>query len=236
MSRTRRWIPVLTVIALLGAAMVAAVHTPPSLQLVDTSLDSQRDYVTAPPPEQALTPEPPPSLAPPESTSTLPAWVRTLLTVLCTIAVIALVAALVWLALRDRLLVQKSVPEVAAAEEVRRRVRERVRAAVDEGLSDLDLADADPRRAVIACWVRLEAAAAAAGTGRRPGDTSTELVERLLTEHEITGSVLASFGAVYRQARFAPHVIDAQMREQARAALIQVRDELVREAPARSGP
>ena len=48
--------------------------------------------------------------------------------------------------------------------------RAEVVAAVDAGLLDLDDADPDPRRAVIACWVRLEQAAAAAGTpaaGRR---------------------------------------------------------------------
>ena len=36
-------------------------------------------------------------------------------------------------------------------------------AALDAGLDELDDSDADPRRAVIACWVRLEEAAAAAG-------------------------------------------------------------------------
>jgi hypothetical protein len=159
-----------------------------------------------------------------------------LLTILCAAAVIGLVIVLLWLVLRDRLLVRKTVPDVADAKELRRLVRERVRAAVDEGLSDLDVADADPRRAVIACWARLEAAAAAAGTEREPGDTSTELVERLLAEHAITPGVLADFAAVYREARFAPHIIDARMREQARAALTQVRDELVHEAPAESAP
>jgi hypothetical protein len=225
-SRTWRWIPVITVIALLGAAMVAAVHAPPSFELADTSPQP----IGPPPsalPDQLATPAPPPTMEPLEAERTLPPWVGTLITALCAAGVIALVAALLWLALRDRLLVRKAVPEVANAVEVRRRVREQLQAAVDEGLSDLDVGDTDPRRAVIACWARLEAAAAAAGTRRDPGDTSTDLVERMLTEHEITVSVLAGFAAVYREARFATHVIDVQMREQARAALIQVRDELV---------
>ncbi len=57
-------------------------------------------------------------------------------------------------------------------------------AAVDAGLADLD--DGDPRAAVIACWVRLEEAAAAAGTPREPGDTPGELVLRLLAGHQVS--------------------------------------------------
>src|SRR5262249_18730925 len=97
---------------------------------------------------------------------------------------------------------------------------------VDEGLADLDDADADPRRAVIACWVRLERAAAEAGTPRGVGDTSADLVSRLLASHMVSGTVLAAFASVYREARFATHTVDVAMREQARAALRQVRDEL----------
>jgi hypothetical protein len=218
---------VITVIALLGAAMIAAVHTPPSFELAETAPEPNRAVPSAPP-EQFAPPEaPPPTLPPTATESMLPPWVGTLLTVLCAAAVLALVVTLLWFALRDRLSVRKAVPEVADPEQVRRRVREQVRAAVDEGLSDLDVSDTDPRRAVIACWARLEVAAEAAGTPREPGDTSTELVERLLTEHAITASVLAGFAEVYREARFATHVVDVQMREQARTALLQVRDELL---------
>ena len=60
---------------------------------------------------------------------------------------------------------------------------EDVVAALDAGLADLSDTDADPRRAVIACWVRLEQAAAAAGTPAQPGDSPTDLVARLLHEH-----------------------------------------------------
>lgn len=224
---SRRWLPVITVLALLSAAMIAALHTPPSLEVVDTSGPRNRGLPSAPP-EEFPTPEPPPSLDAPASGVDLPPWVGTLLTVVCAAGVLALVGALLWLALRDRLRVRKAVPAVTDPARIQRQVHEQVRAAVDEGLSDLDVSDMDPRRAVIACWARLEAAAEAAGTKREPGDTSTDLVARLLTEHAITASVLAGFAAVYREARFATHVIDVQMREQARAALIQVRDELLR--------
>lgn len=234
MSRTRQWIPVIAVVALLGAAMVTALHTPPSFQTADPRPRVTLDW--GPPPREDVAPmEPLPSLEPPEpSGSALPSWFTTVLNLLCAAVVIAVVGALIWLGLRDRLMVRTRVAPVADPEQVRRRVREQVQAAVDEGLSDLDVSDADPRRAVIACWARLEAAAAAAGTQRRPGDTSTDLVERLLVDHDVTASVLAEFAAVYRRARFAPSVIDPRMREQARAALMQVRDELMRPMDVRS--
>jgi hypothetical protein len=102
----------------------------------------------------------------------------------------------------------------------------RLRAAIDEGLSELAETDADPRRAVIACWVRLERAAAAAGTGREPGDTSSDLVGRVLARHRVSREVLATLAALYREARFAPHDVPPSTRDRARAALRQIRDEL----------
>ncbi|WP_425455232.1 DUF4129 domain-containing protein [Allorhizocola rhizosphaerae] len=100
-------------------------------------------------------------------------------------------------------------------------------AALDAGLLELDEADSDPRRAVIACWVRLERAAAAAGTPRLPGDTATDLVLRLLTGHRLSGTVLTGFADVYRVARYATrHRVDEGMREQARTALWRLRSEL----------
>jgi Domain of unknown function (DUF4129) len=112
----------------------------------------------------------------------------------------------------------------------------RVRAAIDQGLSELDEADADPRRAVIACWVRLERAAAGAGVPREPGDTSTDLVSRVLAGHAVSAEVLASFAELYREARFATtHGVDPSTRDRARSALRQLRAELGPVRPAVPG-
>jgi hypothetical protein len=229
-SRLVRWAPVLLVVAMLGAAMLAAASA---------RITIGRGPVPQPSPQPVLEPSaadsvsaPPPTLGGPPQTVALPAWVGYLLASLCLTLVTVLVLALLWAVLRDRLVVRKQVADVVDPEEIRRRMRDQVRAAVDEGLSDLDVADTDPRRAVIACWARLEAAAAAAGTPRQPGDTSTELVARLLADHAITEPVLAGFAGIYREARFAIHVVDETMRDQARAALRQVRDELVAGADA----
>jgi hypothetical protein len=99
-------------------------------------------------------------------------------------------------------------------------------AALDAGLIDLSDIDLDPRRAVIACWVRLEQVAAAAGTPRQPSDTPADLVTRLLSGHYVDAASLSGFAAIYREARYATHVVDEQMRGQARAALERLRAEL----------
>jgi hypothetical protein len=74
--------------------------------------------------------------------------------------------------------------------------------------------------------VRLEQAAAAAGTARLPGDSPTDLVGRLLREQHVDAQVLAALLDVYRQARYTRHTVDDQMRAQARSALQRLRADL----------
>src|SRR5262249_50549582 len=101
---------------------------------------------------------------------------------------------------------------------------EEVMAALTQGLAELD--EGDPRQAVIACWVRLERAAEDAGVPRKSGDTSTDLVIRLLSGRSVNSAVLNDFAAVYRHARYSPHPVDDAMRDQAREALRLLRDQL----------
>jgi uncharacterized protein DUF4129 len=111
--------------------------------------------------------------------------------------------------------------------------RAAVLAAVDDSIAELARDSGDARDVVIACWVRLEEVAAVAGSGRAIGDTSSDLVLRLLSDHQITASVLLSLADLYRTARYSTQSIESSMREQARAALGRLRDELSR---SRSGP
>jgi hypothetical protein len=227
MSRVGRWVPVAAVIALLGAAMVASIYANPTIanlpQQAPRTGSLPESTQQHGPTQPAATPTP---ASPPEPVTSLPVWLGWVMSALGA-AVVAVVALLIWLLLRHRLTQRRTPlsrerPGLPTIAETSRRVR----VAVDEGLADLVVADADPRRAVIACWVRLERAAAEAGTPREVGDTSTDLVSRLLATHMISGNVLAAFASVYREARFATHTVDVAMREQARAALRQMRDEL----------
>jgi hypothetical protein len=156
---------------------------------------------------------------------------RVVLYVLLGILILGLVAVVgylvrLWLRSLDRtkprLLVRRDRPDAPAL----RGDEAEMLAAVDAGLAELTDTDGDPRRAVIACWVRLERAAAAAGTPRAPGDSPTDLVARLLGAHQVSRQVLSALARVYREARFTTHPIDQQMRRTALDALSQVRTEL----------
>jgi hypothetical protein len=224
-SRFGPWVPLAAVVALLAAAMLSAAYANPSIDRVP---QGPLVYATEPPLTLGPTPEqrtPIGTLAP-DAGAVVPPWVGWTLSVLCAALILFVVGLLVWMLLRNKLTGRADSVALDDTAPTPAETSRRVRAALDEGLADLDEADSDPRRVVIACWVRLEAAAAAAGTPREVGDTSTELVELLLATSPVTEGVLAAFAAVYREARFATHAVDAGMRDQARAALTQLRDEL----------
>lgn len=109
----------------------------------------------------------------------------------------------------------------AAADELRSRLRGEVMA----GLEDLD-ETGDPRRAVIACWLRLERAVAEAGTPRRSSETPGDLVARVLAEHRVRPERLERLTTLYREARYSRHDLDEDVRRAARAALEDVRHDL----------
>jgi len=228
-SRLARWVPLAAVVALLGMAMLATafanppIDTVPQPQVVATNTSNPLDESAEPSGEVT----PPPQHALPRVN--IPAGLAWVLGGLCGVIVLAMVGLLIWLLVGERIgqrQIEMLEPESPPTDEETERT---VRAAVDAGLADLDDADGDPRRAVIACWVRLEAAAAAAGTERSPGDTSTELVSRLLARHHVSEPVLSALAEVYREARFARHELDQATREQARTALRLLRDELRRD-------
>jgi hypothetical protein len=214
------------VLVLLGAAMLASRYANPVIPT------RPRDPGGGPGEPQAVPTQATPSV---ESTATpppldggfeLPPWFGAVTSAICLTLLGVVVVTLIWIFLRDRMAERVAALPREAAPPTPAEIRQQVRAAVDAGLADLADDDADPRRAVIACWVRLEQAAAAAGTPRAPGDTSTELVHRLLAAHVVDATVLGGLAEVYRAARFATRTVDADMRDQARAALRRLRDDL----------
>jgi len=231
MSGLRRLGPLVAVGLLLAAAAVSATLASPQVRPRRYGVDNppplgdhpsfDQRYPTAPPQDAT-------GLAEPSRTTQLPDWLLFTAQLICVLLVTAAVGLLVWYLLRNglRLRHRRHEPKPAAEPAPD---RSEVIAAVDAGLSDLDDLDTDPRRAVIACWVRLEQAAAAAGTPRHVGDTPTELVTRLLAGHAVSAAGLYSLAEVYRLARYATHTVDTTTRDQARAALGQLRAELSRE-------
>jgi hypothetical protein len=221
----RRWWPLAAVVLLLALATVAAAHSSPQIGRVPATdsepapeLERQDEVQVEEQPGDFVDTDP----------AQVPAWLGRAAVVIGSVILAVLLGVMVWTLAREysRRRVRGKMPprqlsRTASAEEVV--------AALDAGLIDLSDADLDPRRAVIACWLRLEQAAAAAGTPRQATDTPTDLVTRLLGEHNVSGDVLGSFADVYREARYATHTVDERMREQARAALQRLRAELTAE-------
>lgn len=81
------------------------------------------------------------------------------------------------------------------------------------------LAAGEPRNAIVACWLRLEALTFDAGFERDPADTSEEFTSRVLNEFSVDSSAVGELAALYRKARFSSHEIGENERADALAAL-----------------
>ncbi|WP_067496283.1 DUF4129 domain-containing protein [Actinoplanes sp. TFC3] len=224
LAALRRWWPLVAVIMLLSIAALAATRSAPQLERFNPDALPEESAVPLLPP----TPEPiaSQSLKPVEAAGGLPDWVGTAAWIVLAIAGVLVVSLVIWALFRDVARRRGRRRGKRAAKRTDVRTAEDLVAAVDAGLQELSDSDRDPRRAVIACWVRLEDAAAAAGTPRHAGDSPTDLVARLLAEQRLEAAVLTPFAHVYRQARYATHTVDNQMRQQARTALERLRTDL----------
>ena len=105
------------------------------------------------------------------------------------------------------------------------KVAKALAAALDESLDDLR-AEADPRRAVIAAYARLERVLAAHRLPRRPSETPNELLARILPGLDVEQRSILRLTDLYTWAEFSHHDVDADMKTEAIAALEQARDEL----------
>jgi hypothetical protein len=100
---------------------------------------------------------------------------------------------------------------------------------LEAGIEELELIG-DPRRAVIACYARMEKMLAAAGIVRRPCETPLELLSRVLVQHRSAESSARRLTQLFERARFSPHRIDQDMRHHALLALREIRNQVAGEA------
>lgn len=94
-----------------------------------------------------------------------------------------------------------------------------------ETLDDLR-AEADPRRAVIGAYARLERALAAYGVPRRPAEAPLEYLGRTLAEAEVGPVAVKRLTLLFERARFSQHEVGPEMKDQAIDALETVREDL----------
>ncbi|MEV6343510.1 DUF4129 domain-containing protein [Actinoplanes sp. NPDC051851] len=227
LSTYRRWWPLAAVFVLLLVTSLAATRSSPQLDRItpEETLPTTQAPLLPPTEHPSAAATSAPAV---EAAEGLPGWVGTAALVVLAIVVLVMVVVLSTALFRDAS--RRRGRRGGKHGPRRARTAEDLVAALDAGLEELSDTDRDPRRAVIACWVRLEEAAAAAGTPRHPGDSPTDLVGRLLAEHQVDAAVLAGLLEVYREARYATHTVDDQMRYQARTALERVRADLGAEA------
>ena len=112
-----------------------------------------------------------------------------------------------------------------AGEEETENVAESLAETLDDTIDDLR-AHADPRRAVIAAYGRMERSLAAFGLPRRAFETSAEYLARILAELDVEHASVLRLSDLYARAKFSDHEVDVAMREEAIATLERVRDEL----------
>lgn len=93
--------------------------------------------------------------------------------------------------------------------------------AVDDSLAALAEGPIDD--VIIACWVRLEDAAGAAGVARRPWETPAELTVRVLARFDVPGAAIDRLLTRYRTARYSRHRLGEDDRAVAIAALREIR-------------
>lgn len=97
--------------------------------------------------------------------------------------------------------------------------------ALDDSLADL-LAESDPRRAVIAAYARLERVLGGHGLPRRSPETPQEFLARILPQLEVDPASVRRLTDLFTWAKFSPHEVDADMKEEAIDALRTARDDL----------
>ena len=142
--------------------------------------------------------------------------------------VVAAVALLAVAAITAYVVSQRRTAKADADEEL----AEKLALALDDALDDLR-AEADPRRAIIAAYARMERVLAARGVPRRSAETADEYLGRVLRELAPGSDAVARLTELFTQAKFSHHDVDATMKEDAIQALEEVRDEL-RSAPDRT--
>ena len=137
--------------------------------------------------------------------------------VLLLLAVVALVA---WQRLRRR--------QVRRREE--RQIQQALAEVVADALDDLR-ADADPRRAVIQAYARMERVLALHQFARRRHETPIEYLARVLAELDIREPAIRRLTELYQLAKFSRHQVDEGMRAEALEALAAVRQDLLAPPP-----
>jgi hypothetical protein len=104
-------------------------------------------------------------------------------------------------------------------------IRETLAEVLDETLDDLRN-EPDPRKAVIGAYAKMERTLAARGVPRSESEAPEEYLARILDVVGASGHSVRRLTRLFARARYSPHEIDQQMKEDAIDALTGLRAEL----------
>lgn len=144
-------------------------------------------------------------------------WIWTVIGVLLALAVVALVAVVT----RRLVRALRPLPRPQAPDQPLVSLDRLVEASVPQ--LERSLHDGTPRNGIVECWHLLEQLVAAAGHPRRPDETSSELVLRVLEEESVPREPLQRLNALYREARFSRHELSEEHRTAAAESLAAIR-------------
>ncbi|MCX8033214.1 MAG: DUF4129 domain-containing protein [Thermoleophilia bacterium] len=99
---------------------------------------------------------------------------------------------------------------------------------IESSLEDIS-AEPDPRRAVIRAYVNLEQALSRRGLGRKPSEAPLEYLGRWLAGLGVSHPAAERLTWLFQRARFSPHPVGPEMKQEAFAALVAIREELLGE-------
>lgn len=169
----------------------------------------------------------------------VPLWARVLVWTMEALLLLALLAGVGWALLRLRDVVRRRLEREPDPDDPDFDVLDepgRLAAAIvaDAAEQDSLLLDGEPRNAIVAAWSRFEVQGERAGSPRREWETSSEYALRVLDLVEADSGAVHRLATLYREARFSDHPITEDHRDQALAALEQVRRSLAARSGARS--
>jgi flagellar biosynthesis protein FliQ len=85
----------------------------------------------------------------------------------------------------------------------------------------------DPRRAVVAAYASMERVLGSHGLPRSPAEAPLEYLGRILRDLDVRESAVATLTRLFEYARFSPHEIGPELKDDALAALAAVRADLL---------
>ncbi len=95
--------------------------------------------------------------------------------------------------------------------------------AVTLSIADLER-EADPRRAIVAAYARMEQLMGGSGVQRRPAETPLEYLRRILLEAQAPQTAVLDLTSLFQEAKFSRHPMSRANRDHALDALVQIEE------------